>query len=338
MNLIDRYIAEVGRHLPEKDRSDIEAEIRSMIEDMLDDRGHNAKTADEKVITETLEQLGDPKLLAFKYAPPKRYLIGPDWYEGYIKVLQRVLFTALPVFAIVRFILTLTRDPLDFVNAFGEAIGGAFGVGIQILFWVTLVFVFLERSGEKPDGLPASGSRAWTIAQLPELPRKRQIPIAESVINIVMYLFVMIWIVSPIVLDWLQGNGNPVPFLHPNLWNFWLPVFFILMGLTLIHELFQLKIGNWTPALTVTNVILGVAWIVYIAALVITQDVINPAFLDMLAARGAGEVREVVTWTIDISAAVIAGIYVWDIIHSILMARQLREEPSVKNVKSLLTL
>ena len=44
MNLIDRYIAEVGRHLPEKDRSDIEAEIRSMMEDMLEERrerGHD---------------------------------------------------------------------------------------------------------------------------------------------------------------------------------------------------------------------------------------------------------------------------------------------------------
>lgn len=341
MNLIDRYIAAVGRHLPEKDRSDIEAEIRSMIEDMLDERrerSHHVKSADEKVVTETLEQLGDPRLLAFKYAPPRRYLIAPEWYEGYIKVLQRVLFTALPVFAIVTFILTLNRDPLDFANAFGEAIGGAFNVGIQILFWVTLVFVFLERSGEKPDGLPASRSRAWTVAQLPELPRKRQISIAESLINIVTLLFVMIWIVLPIAMDWLQTESNPVPFLHPNLWNFWLPVVFVLMGLTLIHEVFQLKIGNWTPTLTITNVILGLISIVYIAALVTTQDVINPAFLDMLAMRGAAELREVVTWTVDISAAVIAGIYVWDIIHSIRMTRQLKEEPSTINAKSLLTL
>src|SRR5688572_16186169 len=117
MGLIDRYIAEVGRHLPEKDRSDIEAEIRSLIEDMLEERGRTVKTADEKVRAETLEQLGDPQLLAAKYSPPKRYLIGPEWYEGYVKVLQRVLFTALPIFAAVTFILTLTRDPLDFMHA-----------------------------------------------------------------------------------------------------------------------------------------------------------------------------------------------------------------------------
>src|SRR5687767_9095918 len=117
MSLIDRYIAEVGRHLPEKDRADIEAEIRSMLEDMLEERSQQTgKSVDDKVIVEVLEQLGNPQLLASKYAPPKRYLIGPGWYEVYIKTLQRVLFTALPIFAAVTFILTLTRDPLDFIN------------------------------------------------------------------------------------------------------------------------------------------------------------------------------------------------------------------------------
>ena len=329
MSLINRYIAEVGRHLPEKDRSDIEAEIRSMIEDTLQERwerGHTATSADDHVITEILEQLGDPKLLAYKYAPPKRYLIGPDWYEGYIKVLQRVLFTAVPVVVVVRFILTLTQDPLDFVNAIGEAAGDAFSVGIQILFWVTLVFVFLERSEEKPDDLSKSSSRAWTLAQLPDFPQKRQISVVETVMNIAVLLFLLIWIALPFAVDRFQGEPLTVPFLHPNLWNFWLPVFFIIMALTLIHEMFKLKIGNWTPALTVTNVILGLISIAYIAVLVTTQDVINPEFLAQLnRSTGSAELRETVRWSIGISAAVTAGIYVWSMIDSIRLSRKLKQ-------------
>jgi hypothetical protein len=317
MNLIDRYIAEVGRHLPEKDRADIEAEIRSMIEDMLEERGHG-----DKAVVETLEQLGDPKLLAAQYAPPRRYLVGPEWYEVYVKVLQRVLFTALPVYLAVMLVLALSRNPLDFGNAVGNAVRGAFDVGMQILFWVTLVFVFVERSGEKPEELRKPGSQSWTVAQLPELPGKRQIGIAEALMNIATLLFVMIWIALPL----FQGDSASVPFLHPNLWNFWLPVFFLLTGLSLVHEVFQLKIGYWTPALTVTNVILGILSIVYIAALITTQEVINPAFLAMLdSSLETARLREVATWSVDISAAIIAGIYVWDILHSIRMARQLTQ-------------
>jgi hypothetical protein len=329
MSLIDRYVAEVGRHLPEKDRSDIEAEIRSMVEDMLEERrerDHTAASADDQVIVETLEEIGDPKLLAHRYAPPKRYLIGPDWYEGYIKILQRVLFTAVPIVAVVRFILTLTQDPLDFFNASGEAVGDAFSVGVQILFWVTVVFVFLERSDEKPDELPKSRSRRWTVVQLPKMPRTRQISVVETVMNIAVLLFLLIWIALPFALDRFQGEPLTVPFLHPNLWNFWLPVFFIIMALTLIHEMFKLKIGNWTPALTVTNVILGLISIAYIAALVTTQEVVNPEFLAQLnRSTDSAELRETVRWSIGISAAVIAGIYVWSMIDSIRLSRKLKQ-------------
>jgi hypothetical protein len=55
MSLIDRYIAEVGRHLPEKDRSDIENEIRTMVDDMIDERGPSAAKS-ETIVAETLEQ------------------------------------------------------------------------------------------------------------------------------------------------------------------------------------------------------------------------------------------------------------------------------------------
>jgi hypothetical protein len=336
MTLINRYIVEVGRHLPEKDRSDIEAEIRSMLEDMLEERSHQTgKPVDDRVITEVLEQLGDPRLLAARYATPKSYLIGPGWYEIYIKTLQRVLFTALPIVAIVTFVLTLTQNPLDFIKAVSEAVGGAFSVGLQILFWTTLVFVFLERSEAIPNESLSPETRKWTVAQLPELPQKRQISIAESVMDIATVLFVMIWIALPPILDWFHGEERAMSFLHPNLWNFWLPLLFVILGLTLIHEAFQLKIGVWTPALTATNVILGVITIVYIAALVITQDVVNPAFLAMLDnSPGPRPLREVVTWTVDISAAVIAVIYVWDIINSIRMARQLGKETPDMAVKT----
>jgi uncharacterized protein (UPF0216 family) len=43
MNLIDKYITEVGKHLPRKNRADIEAEIRSTLEDMLEERSAGAR-------------------------------------------------------------------------------------------------------------------------------------------------------------------------------------------------------------------------------------------------------------------------------------------------------
>lgn len=339
MNLIDRYIAEVGRHLPEKNHSDIEAEIRSMVEDMLEERAVSANSADEKSIAEALEQLGDPKLLASKYAPSKRYLIGPDWFEAYIQTLQRVLYIALPVFAAVTIALRLADNPLDFASALGRAVGGAFEVGLQIFFWITIVFIFLERSDEVPYETQDSKPKAWTVTQLPKTPLKRQISIGEALTNIVMELFLFVWIVLPPMQAWLQGENDYVPFLHPNLWNLWMPIFFVLFVLTLIHELFKLKIGNWTPALTATNVILGTATIIYIVALVTTQQVINPAFVANLDSAQISQIRSIATWstwTVGITAAIFIGIILWDMVNSIRLSKRLNEPSgmvaAVKNV------
>lgn len=326
MNLINRYIAEVGRHLPEKDRADIEAEIHSMIEDMLEERGQPLKSANEKSIAETLEELGDPKLLARKYSPAKRYLIGPDWYDVYLTTLKRVLSTALPIVAIVAFVLVFTKNPLDFGGAFGKALGNVMDVGTGILFWVTAAFVIVEHSGADVKEMRTSKPKAWTVAQLPKTPLKRQISIGETLTNIVMELFALVWIVLPPMQAWLQGEKNYVPFLHPNLWNLWMPIFFVLFVLTLIHEVFKLKIGNWTPALTVTNVILGTASIIYIVALVTTQQLINPAFLATLSSEQVSKLGNVTTWsmwTVNLTAAVLVGIYIWDMLDSIVKSRRL---------------
>jgi hypothetical protein len=327
MSLIDRYIAEVGRHLPDKDRADIEAEIRSMLEDTIDERNHRpGQPVDDRLIGDVLEQLGDPRLLASRYAPPKRYLIGPGWYDVYINTLQRILFIALPIFVAVTFVLTLTRDPLDFINAAGEAVGGAFEVGLQIWFWTTIVFVAMERSEAVPDKSLRPDTQPWTVAQLPEQSQKRQISLGEAIMNIAMTVFVIFWIVLPALLNRFQGDNGTVSFFHPDLWNFWLPALLVLMALNLVHEIFQLKIGYWTPALTATNVILGLITIVYVAALVLTQNVVNPAFLTRFGnSTEMARLREVATWSVHISAAIIVGIYVWDIVNSIRLARQLRQ-------------
>jgi hypothetical protein len=43
MNLIELYTREVGRNLPEKMRADIEKEIRSLIEDSLEDESQKSR-------------------------------------------------------------------------------------------------------------------------------------------------------------------------------------------------------------------------------------------------------------------------------------------------------
>ena len=82
MNLIDKYIQEVTRRLPEKNRKDIALELRSTIEDML------PKQYSEEEVKEVLKELGNPAILANGYNDRPMYLIGPRYYEMYIIILK----------------------------------------------------------------------------------------------------------------------------------------------------------------------------------------------------------------------------------------------------------
>src|SRR5512132_3440586 len=90
MNLIDKYIAEIGKHLPRKNRADIEAEIRSTLEDMLDERAQGKGPADEATIMALLKEYGSPREVAATYKT-HQYLIGPRLFPIFETVIRIVL-------------------------------------------------------------------------------------------------------------------------------------------------------------------------------------------------------------------------------------------------------
>ena len=85
MNLIEIYIQEVTRRLPEKSRKDIALELRSTIEDMLPD------DYAEEDVKKALEKLGNPASLASGYRDRPMHLIGPRYYDLYVTLLKMIL-------------------------------------------------------------------------------------------------------------------------------------------------------------------------------------------------------------------------------------------------------
>ena len=98
MKLIDIYIQEVTRRLPDKIRTDIDLELRSTIEDML------PENFGEDDVKEVLNQLGNPVVLANGYKDQPMYLIGPRYFDVYISLIKMIL----PI-AVISFLLALWK-------------------------------------------------------------------------------------------------------------------------------------------------------------------------------------------------------------------------------------
>ncbi|MCL1998544.1 MAG: hypothetical protein FWG65_07245 [Turicibacter sp.] len=151
-DLIERYIYDTVRRLPESERTEVMLELRANIADML------PESAAMQNVQETLIQLGSPQSLANQYQPP-RYLISPLLYDTYIQVLKMVVAIVATVAAV--------GGAVAGIPSISNMIGGAVWTGLQgalqAAFWTTIGFVIAEKSGYVGE--------EWNIAALSNLPK-----------------------------------------------------------------------------------------------------------------------------------------------------------------------
>src|SRR5664280_1224508 len=156
-NLIDNYVSEIGRRLPEKTHGDIEAEIRSILQDMLDERSQKTgKPVDEEMILEVLKAYGAPEKVADTYQG-ERYLIGPRLYPIFLLVL-RIVLIVVGVLAVIGLGIAAYQTTLTAVNALDtifKAIGNFIASAFTALGSIVIIFAFIEwalyREGTKVD-------------------------------------------------------------------------------------------------------------------------------------------------------------------------------------------
>lgn len=145
MNLIDTYVSEVGRHLPQKSRADIEAEMRSVLEDMLDERSKKAgKPADDEMVFDLLKEYGAPERVAASYLP-ERHLIGPQLFPLFMLVVK-IVFSVLGIMALIGFgiaVATTGATSQAFLELLGKSILQAAGGATQVFGNIVLVFEIL---------------------------------------------------------------------------------------------------------------------------------------------------------------------------------------------------
>src|SRR5690242_14126872 len=149
MKLIDRYVTEVGKRLLVlQGREDIEKELRSTLEDMLEDRAVKAgRPADEAMEVELLQEYGSPDKVAAIYNPHP-YLIGPHLFPTFLMILKIVIFGVTIGLLVVTGIQVVTETPVmggDFVNIVGRGLGNIVSTSIVAFGYVVLIFALIER-------------------------------------------------------------------------------------------------------------------------------------------------------------------------------------------------
>ena len=267
MNLIDKYIQEVTRRLPEKNRKDIALELRSTIEDML------PKQYSEEEVKEVLKELGNPAILANGYNDRPMYLIGPRYYEMYIIILK----ITVPIAAIISFVSLLAHQLITFngsdavlniiLNIFTGGIVAVMETCLQTFFWVTLAFFIAERVESSKDNEPVNFKfKKWSPEDLMDIPNLSKKRITDS--EIVFSLFwTALWATCYFYADHLfgvyekgeQGLIFVTPALNQGVLLSYLPMIIVVIVLEVGLTIYKLIERKWTKKLALYNTVLQIA-------------------------------------------------------------------------------
>ncbi|MFD1933887.1 MULTISPECIES: permease prefix domain 1-containing protein [Nonomuraea] len=272
--LTDRYVDATLRRLPERQRPDIEKELRASIADAVDDRldaGSDPVEAEIAVLTE----LGDPARLAAGYADRPLQLIGPALYLDYTRLLTALMVTIVPVVAAVVGLARALQDGTALL-VIGDTLGAAFTTTVHIAFWTTLVFAIIERvfAGRRATARP------WTPDSLPEPPSRRA-RYGELVTGTVLFVLMTTFILlSPVVSTETDANGDPVGLLSPWLWESGAVYLFIAFVIATLGFAFVKYYVRWSVPVAVAGSIADLASAVMLIWLAATHRVLNPAFVE----------------------------------------------------------
>ncbi len=285
-SLTDRYVEATLRRVSVDKRPDIEKELRASIADAVDHRveaGTDPAEAEVAVLTE----LGDPARLAAGYADRPLYLIGPELFLDYTRLLRTLFVTIVPIVAaVVGVVQAVGGGPVG--SMIGTTVGAAITTTVHIFFWTTLGFAAIERTQAMRG--PLTGP--WTPAQLPVAPPSRRARFGELMAETVaLVLFSSLLLLAPRLSPKTDADGNPINILSPWLWESGFVYVFIglvVVSLGLSYANYYLRrSAPLSVAATLADLVAPIA-LIWLAA---NDRVFNPAFIEAV-----GWTPEVVRW------------------------------------------
>jgi hypothetical protein len=246
--MIDRYVHEVGRHLPSKNREDIQMELRSLLQDMLEEQ--TAETDSEpstKSVAEILREFGKPEDIAARYRP-EQVLIGAQLFPIY-KLVITIVLTIVAVVHLVGVLYVLLQGEtaglgqtlLNSLFSFGQF--AFINLGL-----ITVVFAIVERVEGGELEIETKKATDWDPYQLPPVKDPDRIDRFEMIVGIIFAaLFIVAFNFFFEVIGFIDFTGEDrgvIPLLAGEFRQHvpWLTASWILDALL---KLFVLAQGRW---------------------------------------------------------------------------------------------
>lgn len=297
MELINRYVYQVGRRLPESKRADVEQELRSLLMDALEERTGRAAGAEAAFTEEervaVLEEFGPPEQMADKYRPQARYVIGPKLYDLYRLIVTVVAGAGLLIAVVSTAATAIAPDAnasvlslllqgwTTFINVLLSGIGST-----------TLIFAVLERVIPEEE-FTVGEDKPWNPRDLPVVEPRDEIKRAGLIVEIA-FLALLIAALAAfgdrIGGAYYDGTWHWTPsFFSADFFSFYMPLFIVRWVLTILLDVVLLRQGRWQLGTRITDLLFHCLDIYILGWLLRGPSIVNPEALRVgLAAAPEG--------------------------------------------------
>lgn len=271
---LDRYVAAVVRGVPERQRADLEQELRASLADDIDariDAGADAAAAQYAAV----QELGDPIVLTAHYTGRPLHLVGPALYADWKRLLTALELIIVPIVVAAIAIIGALRG-----DEFGAIVGGAawtgLSVAVQLAFWVTVTFALIERL----PSATTSKLATWNPDMLPEAPAKLTSRTEFTIETILAVLVPTALLLSPYVSPFSDANGAVIPLFDPFIVASGAVAALVVVALAQIAAGALRLRGRWTMPLAIGMTVIDLAGAAVIIALGATDHLLNRAFFE----------------------------------------------------------
>lgn len=275
--MINRYVYEVIRRLPKEKRADIEQELRTLIEDEM----QNQKT---KPVADILLAFGSPSDFAGQYLDKKRVLIGPRYYDSFLKIMKIVI--SIVVGAIFLGLLTsivFGENSLSFAFV-GEMINAMWNGALITFAFITLGFMLAEKFS-KAEEQPTWQPNDLKDVKIIDLKIKKSEPLVGIVVLGV--LTVIINFFPGIFAVYSPGEAvSNVVILNLDFIKQILPIINLVLLLGFAQELLKLYYKKWDNKMFFINRIIALIGLVLFIIVINQPQLLNPNLEIELLALG----------------------------------------------------
>lgn len=277
MDLLERYLAAIARHLPEAQKADVTAELRDVLLSQIEeeeDRLGRPQTREE--LEALLVRFGHPLTVSGRYRKVQ-HLIGPEVFPFWWAAVKAVCGVILGIWVVMTLVVIIAGDHIVVDRVAGDT--SLFGVLVFGFGAVTLVCALIERFGK------AAFLQQWKPSQLPPPERKSKSRF-ERVVEIGMGgVFILWWMGLIQFRNFIPHYGMTVEMA---------PIWREMYGPILAYALFELTmnlIALFRPGLVVFN-----------RAMSLVRNLIGAAVISVVYQAGHWIVVTWDVWTPEVAA------------------------------------